>query len=89
MVYRGGMKTPDSFEAILALWDTHADLSDELGVKYVTAQAMRVRRSIGDQHWPKLIECMARRGVHLTTDDLLRMKIKRSAERRAERQLAA
>ena len=74
------LKTPSTFEAILALWNTHAELSEELGVKYVTAQAMRVRKSIGDQHWPKLIECLKRRGIHLTTDDLLRMKYKRRAE---------
>jgi hypothetical protein len=76
------MKTPDTFEAILALWNSHAELSEELGVLYVTAQAMRVRKSIGDQHWPKLLQCLERRGVHLTTDDLLRMKYKRRAERK-------
>ena len=74
------LNQPSTFEAILALWTTHAELSEELGVKYVTAQAMRVRKSIGDQHWPKLIECLKRRGIHLTTDDLLRMKYKRRAE---------
>ena len=74
------MKTPDTFEAILALWNSHAELSEELGVLYVTAQAMRVRKSIGDQHWPKLIECLERRGYHLSTDDLLRMKHQRRAE---------
>ena len=80
MVYRELMKTPNTFEDILALWDSHAALSEELGVKYVTAQAMRVRKSVGDQHWPKLIECLGRRGFHVTTDDLLRMKFKRRAE---------
>lgn len=74
---------PSTFEDVLATWPTHADLSAELGIKYVTAQAMRVRKSIGDQHWPKLIECLAKRGVHLTTDDLLRMKYKRRADNKA------
>lgn len=79
------MNTLQTFEDILALWDSHAALSEELDVLYVTAQAMRVRRSIGDQHWPKLIECLKRRGHHITTDDLLLMKYKRRAESEAEK----
>lgn len=78
------VKKPDSFETLLALWSNPTELSEDLGIPYVTAQVMRHRRSIGDLHWSKVIECAARRGVELTLDDLLAMKFKRrEAKRRA------
>jgi hypothetical protein len=68
---------PDTFEAVFALWDTHAAFSADMGIPYVTAQVMRHRKSIGDRHWPKLIQCLKAKGVKLSTDDLLAMKQRR------------
>lgn len=84
-IVRGMTKHPASFADILSHWKTHAALSRELGVLYVTAQAMRKRKSIGDQHWPVVIEAMARRGINLSVGDLHRMKMKRRAEWAQER----
>lgn len=78
------MQKPSTFDEVLSLWDSHTALSEELGVIYVTAQAMRKRRSIGDEHWPKIIEAWKRRGVVLNADDMLRMKFKRREEKRRE-----
>lgn len=82
-------KKPDSFDAVLAHWETPAQFSAALGIPYVTAQVMRHRRSIGDNHWPKVIRALADKGVTVTTDDLLKMKFRRQEERRAEREGAA
>lgn len=68
---------PDSFEAILAHWDSHKSLSLALGVPYVNAQAMRKRRSVSVDHWPRLIELLAAKGIHITNDDLVQMTLKR------------
>lgn len=76
------MQKPKTFAEVLNLWKTHAALKDELGVIYVTAQAMRTRGSIGDEHWPKVIEAWKRRGVTLTEADMLAMRRKRRAENR-------
>lgn len=70
----------DSFDAVLATWSNPTEMSEALGIPYVTAQVMRHRRSISDLHWPKVITCLRERGVELTTDDLLEMKHKRRAE---------
>jgi hypothetical protein len=48
-----------------------------MGIPYVNAQAMKRRKSVGVDHWPKLIEVLARRGVRITADDLLRMSARR------------
>lgn len=76
------MQKPSTFEEALSLWPSHAALSEEIGVIYVTAQAMRNRGSISDEHWPKIVAAWKRKGVTLTGDDLLRM-------RRAKRERAA
>ena len=76
------MKKPITIDEALALWDSHSALSDELGIIYVTAQAMRTRKTISDEQWPKVVAAWKRRGVTLTGDDLLNM-------RRAKREQAA
>lgn len=62
-----------TFDDVLALWDKPKALSDELGVPYVNAQAMKARGSIAVDHWPRLLELLTARGYRLTTDDLARM----------------
>jgi hypothetical protein len=76
------MKKPSTIDEALSLWDSHTALSKELGVIYVTAQAMRTRGTISDEQWPKVVAAWKRRGVKLTGDDLLDM-------RRAKRERAA
>lgn len=83
------MNKPTTFEEALALWDTHSALSEEIGVIYVTAQAMRNRGTISDEHWPKVIEAWKRRGVTLTNDDFLRMRRARREMKRQQREQAA
>ena len=73
------MKKPETFDELLGLWETPKELSIELDTIYVTAQLMKRRRSVGVNHWPKLITAAAAKGVHLTTDDLLAMRERRKA----------
>lgn len=68
------MRKPSTFDELLALWETPKALSADLGVPYVNAQLMKRRKSVGVDHWPKLIEVAQARGVALTTDDLLAMR---------------
>lgn len=70
---------PDTFDALLMIWGSPKLLSDDLGCPYVTAQQMMRRRSVGIEHWPKLIERAAQRGIALTNDDLVAMSLKRKA----------
>jgi hypothetical protein len=83
------MQKLQTFDDVLALWETPKALSDDLGTLYVTAQLMKHRRSIGVDHWPRLIELLKVRGYTVTTDDLMTMRAKRAAERREEREAAA
>jgi hypothetical protein len=79
---------PQTFEEILALWDTPKALSDELGILYVSAQMMKRRRSIGSAHWNAFIRGAAKRGIGLTLDDFARMRIKRDEVVREARKQA-
>lgn len=81
---------PDSFKAVLDLWETPKALSDDLGVPYVTAQLMIRRKSVGIDHWPKLVELVRAKGHVITNDDLVAMSLKqRAATRKAKRQSEA
>lgn len=73
------MNKPDTFEALLDLWKTPKALSEALDVKYVTAQQMMLRKSVGIDHWPKLIGLAQSHGITLTNDDLVAMSLKRRA----------
>lgn len=66
-----------TFDEILSFWETPKALSADLGVPYINAQAMKRRKSIGVDHWPKIIGLLAKRGITITNDDLVRMTLKR------------
>lgn len=83
------MKKLETFDDVLGLWVSPKALSDDLGTLYVTAQLMKRRRSIGVDHWPRLIELLAGKGYIVTTDDLMEMRRRRAEEARAEREAAA
>lgn len=68
-------KQPTTFDDLLALWESPKALSLALDVPYVTAQQMKRRKSVSVDHWPRLIELAGERGVKITTDDLLKMRI--------------
>lgn len=74
------MKTkPSTFAELLALWESPKALSAELGVPYINAQQMKRRKSVGIDHWPRLIQVAATKGVKLTTDDLVAMRSRKVA----------
>lgn len=78
------MKKLSTFDDVLALWEKPKALSDDLGVPFVNAQAMKARGSIGVGHWPKMVKLLAERGYSVTTDDLALMWQKASEARRAK-----
>lgn len=79
-VYFDGMAKPSTFEELLAMWETPKALSADLGVPYVNAQLMKRRKSVGVDHWPRLIEAVGAKGLRLTTDDLLAMRAASKSE---------
>lgn len=83
------MKKLETFDDVLGLWETPKALSDDLGTLYVTAQLMKRRRSIGVDHWPRLIELLAARGYAVTSDSLLNMQRLRREETRQQRRRVA
>lgn len=68
---------PDTFEKLLTLWESPKALSADLGVPYINAQQMLRRKSVGIDHWPRLIELASAKGVQITNDDLVAMSLKR------------
>lgn len=73
-----GMETkPDTFEKLLELWKTPKALSADLGVPYINAQQMFRRKSVGIDHWPRLIDLASAKGVQITNDDLVAMSLRR------------
>ncbi len=76
------MKKLTTFDEVLALWEKPKALSDDLGVPFVNAQAMKARKSIAVDHWPRLIEALKSRGYSITNDELVAMAIKRREEAR-------
>lgn len=83
------MKKLRTFDDVLALWETPKALSEALNVPYINAQAMKNRRSIGVDHWSKLLKLLAERGYALTTDDLLEMRDRTRRLLKGEREGAA
>ena len=83
------LKKPDTFKKLLDLWETPKALSEALGVQYVTAQLMIRRKSVGIDHWPKLIEGVKAKGHDITNDDLVAMSLKQRAASKAKRQSEA
>lgn len=59
------------FTEIIAKWPSLAALADDLGVQYVTAQAMWRRGRISSSYWNALIAGAARRGIEGVTLEVL------------------
>ena len=72
-------KKPDTFDELLSLWESPKALSADLGVPYINAQQMKLRKSVGVDHWPRMIELASARGVKIDANDLLAMTLHRRA----------
>ncbi len=74
-------KKPTTFEELLDLWDQPRDLSDAIGVPRLNARAMKLRKSVGIDHWPALIVALEAKGISMTMEDLdsLRRKKREAA----------
>jgi hypothetical protein len=64
---------PNTFEALLSLWDSPMTLSADLGVPYVTAQMMKRRKSVSAAHWDAIASKAVAKGVEITNEDLARI----------------
>ena len=74
----------DTFACIIARWPTISALADDLGVQYVTAQAMARRQRIPSRHWNSLVAGAQRRGFDGVTLNLLADISERDAAHRKQ-----
>ena len=70
-------KKPTTFDELLDLWEQPRDLSDALGVSRLNARAMKLRKSVGIDHWPALISALEAKGVAMTFEDLHELRQRR------------
>lgn len=78
-------KKPTTFDELLDLWEQPRDLSDALGVSRLNARAMKLRKSVGIDHWPALISALRAKGVVMTLGDLHELRQRRSQAPAMER----
>ena len=48
---------------IICRWPSLAVFADDIGVSYEAAKKMSQRRSIGREHWLKIVDAALRRGI--------------------------
>lgn len=54
---------------VISLWPSAEVFADDLGLKYRShARVMKVRASIPEKYWPKVVDAAARRGIPITKD---------------------
>jgi hypothetical protein len=70
-------KKPTTFEELLDLWDQPRDLSDALGISRLNARAMKLRKSVGIDHWPALLSALEAKGVSMTWEELAELRQRR------------
>lgn len=70
-------KKPSTFDELLDLWDQPRDLSDALGVSRLNARAMKLRKSVGIDHWPALLSALEAKGVSMTWQELAELRQRR------------
>jgi len=70
-------KKPSTFDELLDLWDQPRDLSDALGVSRLNARAMKLRKSVGIDHWPALLSALEDKGVSMTWQELAELRQRR------------
>lgn len=70
-------KKPTTFDELLDLWAQPRDLSDALSVSRLNARAMKLRKSVGIDHWPALLVALRAKGVEMTLSDLHEIRQRR------------
>lgn len=65
------MKKITSYRDIIGMWPSIGEFAADIGVKYVTAQLMKHRNSIGADHWSAVVEAARKRGYDVVTLELL------------------
>lgn len=73
MVLRG----MDTYRDIIGLWPSLREFADDIGVRYGTAQVMRYRNQLKDEHWQAVVAAASRRGLPVTLDILARIAASR------------
>lgn len=65
---------PASVSDLIARWKTITEFASEVGCGYEAARQMRRRESIAPEHWPRVIEASAARGIEGVTYEWLAMQ---------------
>lgn len=57
------MKEPATISSLIDTWSTIAEFATEVGCGYEAARQMRRRESIAPEHWAKVIDAAAAKGI--------------------------
>lgn len=69
-----------NFRTLIDRWPNLPTFAADIGVKYVTAQAMQRRDSVSAEHWPAMIAAAAKREIEgITLESLVEIKASRRA----------
>jgi len=78
------MPNPSSFESVISLWPSLAELAKDIGVDVSHAQTMKTRDSIPSRFWGDLEDAARRRGIsEVTAKQLSHIEAKLKKEKRA------
>lgn len=70
------IEKPDTFRALIDRFGGVLSFAGKTGLGEHAVKKMRDRNSIAVEHWPVVIEASRDVGLILTSDDLLRMKVR-------------
>lgn len=85
-----------SFRDIIDLWPSLTEFAADIGVRYGTAQVMRFRSQLRDEHWVRVVAAAEKRNLPVTYQMLAEIAAARKPKsksrgngRRAEHRPAA
>lgn len=61
------------YKHVIKAWPSRRIMADDLAVNLKTVQLWYFRNSIPVRYWPDIIEAGNRRGIRLSSDELLRI----------------
>jgi hypothetical protein len=76
---------PATVEELIGLWPSPSDFARDIGITANHAQVILVRGSISPEQWPKVLVAAQRRKLRITTDDLLKIRLRGPTPRKAKK----
>ena len=64
-----------TFRDVIALWDSPADLAEDVGAKLDAVRKWGERDRIPSEYWQRTIDAASARGKHISAADLARLAV--------------